>query len=295
MTYDSSGRLASWTTDRGTASATYDPSTGLPSTAIDPSGQAVAYGFASGSARFAALVGAGLGDRRDDPRPSGRTVAESIDGAAGEAFTYDPAGQLAGIGQLSLSRDATSGLVTLSDVGPVRTTDTYDGADELTRATTSVAGSIVLDDRYARDALGRISTVVETTPAGSTTMTYAYDGSDRLSSVRVDGRTVETDAYDPAGDRIRTTSTTGTDKARPYDARDRLGNVGRGWLHLGAGRQPRVDQAAVGRHVVSPMTSSATSARYCYPAGTPSGVRRRCRRSSRGTRGRRHPAERLSL
>ncbi len=74
-------------------------------------------------------------------------------------------------------------------LGAVRTVATYDGADQLARTTTSVSGSVVLDDQYTRDALGRIATVAETTPGGTTTTTYAYDGSDRLASVRVNGRT----------------------------------------------------------------------------------------------------------
>ena len=84
-----------------------------------------------------------------------------------------------------------------------------------------MSGSVVLDERYARDALGRITTITETTPSGTSTTTYTYDGSDRLTSVMVDGQLAERDTYDAAGDRTSTTSPAGT-VAATYDARDRL-------------------------------------------------------------------------
>ena len=110
-------------------------------------------------------------------------------------------------------------------LGPVRTVATYDGVDQLARTTTSVSGSVVLDDRYTRDALGRIATVVETTPGGTTTTSYTYDGSDRLASVRVNGRSTETDTYDAAGNRVRSVTPAGS-TVSTYDARDRLMRAG---------------------------------------------------------------------
>ena len=72
------------------------------------------------------------------------------------------------------------------------------------RATTTVKGRTVLDLRYSRDALGRVTSLVETGPAGPTTTTatdYKYNSADLLSQVIVNGRAVETDSYDPAGNR----------------------------------------------------------------------------------------------
>jgi YD repeat-containing protein len=67
---------------------------------------------------------------------------------------------------------------------------------------------------------------VETTPGRTTTTTsYTYDGSDRLASVRVNGRLTETDAYDAAGNRVRSVTPAGS-TVGSYDARDRLTRAG---------------------------------------------------------------------
>ena len=43
--------------------------------------------------------------------------------------------------------------------------------------------------------------LTDTSPGGTTTTAYTYDGSDRLASVTVNGTTIETDGYDAAGNR----------------------------------------------------------------------------------------------
>ena len=84
----------------------------------------------------------------------------------------------------------------------------------------------MLDERYTRDSFGRIKTVSETSRDGkSSTTDYSYDRADRLASVRMMGAIVETDKYDPAGNRIRVVRPSGKVTGK-YDARERVLNWG---------------------------------------------------------------------
>ncbi|WP_181168039.1 RHS repeat protein [Mesorhizobium sp. B2-4-19] len=61
----------------------------------------------------------------------------------------------------------------------VKTSFTYSPTRRwLTRVTTSKGATILLDDQYARDALGRITTITGRTPSDS--WNYGYDDADRL-------------------------------------------------------------------------------------------------------------------
>lgn len=220
VTYDASGRVASWTFDQGTAKVTYDPSTGLQTTSQDPSGEVTTYGYAGAQLDAMHWSGSVAGSVSTTLDPNGRPSGESVDGAPPVGLTYDGAGDLTGVGQLSFTRDQTTGLATGSVLGAVTTGQRYDGANRLIRSTTTASGKVVLDLQYTRDALGRIVGVIQATPSGTTTIRYTFDGSDRLASVQVNGKSVQTDTYDAAGDR---TLATGNSTARgTYDARGRL-------------------------------------------------------------------------
>ena len=220
-TYDASGRIASWTFDVGTGTATYAPSTGLEATSQDPSGEALAYGFAGVQMDALHWTGPLNGSVSVTLDANGRPTAESVDGGAAMGLTYDGSGDLTGLGDLALSRDASTGLITGSSLDVVQTQEQYDGNDQLVRSTTTVAGKTVLDEAYTRDALGRVVRLVETTPSATTTTTYTYDGSDRLATVQVNGKTAEADTYDAAGDRT-SSKAGGTTTNGAYDARGRL-------------------------------------------------------------------------
>jgi RHS repeat-associated protein len=220
--HDAAGRIIGWTFDQGKTTAAYDPSSGLRTQTADPGGVMTAYGYAGSLPDKLAWSGPLNGSVAITLDANGRAAAETVDGSAAMSLAYDGSGDLTGVGGLSLTRDPASGLVTRVTLGAVQTDQQYDANDRLVRGTTTASGKVVLDLRYSRDALGRITTAVETGPDRPTAMTtYAYDGVDRLAQVQVGGRTVETDSYDAAGDRTTVTSSTGTTKAT-YDARDRL-------------------------------------------------------------------------
>jgi YD repeat-containing protein len=135
--------------------------------------------------------------------PDGRVSRETVNGSDHLDFKYDPAGNLTGVGALSLVRDPESGLVTHTATGVVETSQQFDANNQLVRVTTTAAGTWLLDQRYTRDALGRINSVEETGTEGKRITTeYSYDRGGRLEFVRVNGRTIESDSYDPPGNRI---------------------------------------------------------------------------------------------
>jgi len=157
---------------------------------------------------------------------------ERVNGEPGFGFGYDDAGSLTQISELGIVRDATTGRVTSSSVGPIKTDLAFDGNGDLIRSTTSVGPTAgpagrhaLIDDRYSFDALGRIAKVVETADGRTTTTTDTYDAADRLASVSVDGRLVERDAYDAAGNRTQVTGSPGATRAA-YDARNELTSWG---------------------------------------------------------------------
>ncbi|HEY4227980.1 MAG TPA: RHS repeat-associated core domain-containing protein, partial [Candidatus Limnocylindrales bacterium] len=221
LAYDTAGRLVGWTFDAGTGSASYDPTTHLPTEAVDPGGVTTTYGYAGAVVDKLGWSGPLTGSVTVSLDANGRAVSEAAGESAGIALTYDAAGLLTGVAGLALTRDPTSGLVTRTIAGRVQTDQQYDGTNGLVRSTTTVSGKVVDDVRYTRDALGRVATVVETAPSGTTTTSYVYDGADRLTSVKVNGATTETDTYDAAGNRTSVKRPGGTTTAT-YDDRDRL-------------------------------------------------------------------------
>ncbi|HEY8636388.1 MAG TPA: RHS repeat-associated core domain-containing protein [Candidatus Limnocylindrales bacterium] len=221
LTYDNAGRLVATTTDAGKTTLAYDQATGLESSSADPGGVSAAYGYTGSQLTSVRWTGPLTGSVSITIDANGRAVTQTADTAAPLSLTHDAAGDLTSVGGLSLTRDATGGLVTGSSVGTVSTQQEYDAADRLVRSVTTAGGRSVLDLSYTRDALGRIVGVVERSAAGTTTTNYTFEASDRLSAVRVNGKNVETDAYDAAGNRTATTGPSGTTRGA-YDARDRL-------------------------------------------------------------------------
>lgn len=220
--YDSGGRIIRSTFDQGKSTASFDVHSGLRTQAIDPSGVATHYGYAGSRLNRLAWSGPVNGSVSVRLDANGRATQEDLNGSDSLDFGFDAAGNLIGIGPLSLARDATSGLVTRMVLGAVATKQEFDERGRLTRSTTTVGGKVVFDQRYTRDSLGRIKAISESGTDGKTSTTeYSYDRADRLASVRVNGRVVETETYDPAGNRISVARPSGKLPAR-YDPRERL-------------------------------------------------------------------------
>jgi RHS repeat-associated protein len=224
--YDSAGRIASSTFDQGKRTFSYDAHSGLITQASDPSGVDVSYGYTGSAQTSLTWLGSIHGSVATTLDPVGRVAREAVNGSNNIDFIYDPAGNLIGVGQLSLARDPATALVTHTTLGVIETRQEFDEYKQLFRETTAAAGKLLLDVRYTRDALRRITAVTEIFGNGKTSKTeYSYDRAYRLTAVRVNGRETETYHYDPAGNRASLVRAKKNLKAS-YDDRQRLVSFG---------------------------------------------------------------------
>jgi RHS repeat-associated protein len=221
-TRDGAGRITGWAFDQGTATATWDPATGLLAGITAPGSVAVKLAWAGSIAVGWAVSGPVTGSVADTVDALGRVTGIAVNGAASMAQAYDPAGYLTGVGDVTLSRDAATGSVSGASLGVVKTDREYDEQGRLVGIVASSGGVPVLELRYAYDLRDRLTTVTETRSGGTPVRTtYAYDTSGRLAGVSGDGTAVEQDGYDATGNRVTVRSPAGTLKAT-YDDRDRL-------------------------------------------------------------------------
>ena len=232
VSYDAAGHVTGWTGSTGQSTLAWDASKAQESSASDPDGIRVAYAYASGQADGLSWSGPVSGSVSVTLDANGRVTDELVNGQAGFGFGYDDAGNLTQISELGIVRDAKTGRVTSSLVGPITTDQAFDANGALIRSTTSVGPTpgpagrhAIIDDRYSFDALGRIAKVVETTSGRTTTRAYTYDAADRLAAVSVDGRVIERDAYDASGNRTQVAGSSATTRAA-YDARNELTSWG---------------------------------------------------------------------
>lgn len=224
--YDSAGKIISINFDQGQRALSYDSRSGLISQASDPSGVKTSYGYKGStqtSVRWSGPVSGSVSVALD---ADGHASYETVNGSNNLQFTYDAAGNLSGVGPLSLTRDSASGLVTRTVLGAIETKRQYDENSQLIRLTATAKGKLIFDLRYTRDSAGRIKIATEAAAGGKPSTTeYAYDRADRLASVRVNGHIAEINNYDPAGNRIAIGRSTGKVKGN-YDARGRLLSLG---------------------------------------------------------------------
>jgi RHS repeat-associated protein len=221
LAYNRAGELTGLNFDQGTASASYNAITGLLSQAKDPDGVTTTFGYSGGLGDKLSWSGPVRGLVTDKYDANGLPVSETVDGGPAINFAYNGADNLTAVGPLAINQDAATGLITGSELGAVHTAYQYNADDWLMRVRTTVKGGTVLDLRYSRDVLGRVTSVVETGPKGSTTTGYNYNSADLLANVTVNGRTVETDSYDAAGNRT-TLSTPAGSALASYNADNEL-------------------------------------------------------------------------
>jgi YD repeat-containing protein len=104
-----------------------------------------------------------------------RLASQSVNGDQTVSFTYDADNLLTGVGALTLTRDAQTGLITNSALGTITDTRSYNAADELLNYQISANGADLLSWEYTRDQVGRITQKVETIGGATDTYTYTYD------------------------------------------------------------------------------------------------------------------------
>jgi YD repeat-containing protein len=125
-------------------------------------------------------------------------------------------------GEISLTRNLSTGLLTGTQLGNVTTQRTYNTFGELASETASYQGNVLSQVQYSRDKLGRIISQVKTSEGVTTTLEYSYDLAGRLVEVKQNGVVTESYEYDANGNRIQAMTSSQGMVMGSYDDQDRL-------------------------------------------------------------------------
>jgi RHS repeat-associated protein len=219
--YDSAGRLSSTTTPTETITYSYDTNTGNLSSASINGGEAVAYGYNGPLPTSSALTGTVSGTVSRVYNNNFWVTSESINGGNTVNFTYDNDGLITKAGALTLKLDPKDGLIKGSTLGSVTDSLTYDTFGELIGYAAKHGTTVLYNEKYTRDADGRISGKAETIGGKKNAYTYSYDAAGRLTGVKKNGVGLSSYTYDSNSNRLSATTSSGT-VTGTYDAQDRL-------------------------------------------------------------------------
>jgi YD repeat-containing protein len=148
----------------------------------------------------------------------------TVNDASSVTFSYDDDGLLIGagsaVGAMTVARDANTGMVTGTALGNVATANAYNGFAELSSLSVAASGANPLSQTMERDALGRITHIVESAQGVPHDLQYAYDSVGRLVSAVRDGVTTAY-GYDANGNRTYVQVGVGLPVIATFDAQDR--------------------------------------------------------------------------
>jgi RHS repeat-associated protein len=235
LSYDSAGRRTSVVTPTATIGYTYDATTGNLAGVSVGGGEGLAYTYNGPlltSSTWTGTVAGSVGRSYDNNfRPVGETIGTS--GAVAVSYGYDADGLLtsaqAGSGSMSLTRSATNGFLTATQLGTVADSFTYDQYGELT-GYSAAAGSPLYSYTNTFDALGRVTARSETIGGTTTQFAYQYDLAGRLTAVSMNGMRVSEYRYDADSNRTLGATASGVSRGR-YDKQDRM--IAYGHAHYG--------------------------------------------------------------
>lgn len=219
--YDGAGRLATLDFSRGRITYTYDPMTGKLASVGSPDGVTLTYTYDGSLLTRTTWTGpvAGTVERTYDN--DFRVISEKVNGETPVTYQYDADGLLIRAGDLTITRDPQTGLVTGTTLGVVTTADVYNAFGELIRQEARISGNPVFAADYTRDLLGRITRKVEVIEGAAGTWDYTYDPAGRLQEVHRNGARLSRYEYDANGNRTTHVTPSETITAT-YDEQDRL-------------------------------------------------------------------------
>ncbi len=225
VTYDKGGRPTGVTTQRGTTAITYRTGTRDPITVTTPEGNRLSYGYDGYLLTSATWSGEVNGSVQWAYDSDFRPREERVNGSQPMAFSYDGDGLLVGVGDLTVTRDAMSGLLRATSLGSVTTTLDYNEFGEPAAASAAFEVSPFWQAQYVRDKLGRIVEKVEMLGGVTSTYNYFYDLPGHLMRVEKNGAVLAEYTYDSNGNRLSYNGTFGS-AAAIYDDQDRLLSYG---------------------------------------------------------------------
>jgi RHS repeat-associated protein len=280
-----SGRRQTWTTDAngrisgvadpaGTTSIGYAGTTMLPNllrrtpTGGTAQDLAMTYdGALQTGATFSGPAAGTFGYRYGDDL---LLTGIRIDGGAELAITYNRDGQRTAYGPWSITRGGPNGDPTRMANGTWALGLTFDNLGRTATRTYTVGTKEVYKLALTHDNAGRLRRIAETVEGTATTYDYAYDVDGQLTEVKRNGAVVESYAYDPNGNRIRSV-VGGTTETATFDDQDRLlkrGSVAYqfdadGWM---TGRGNDRFTYSVAGELLQAKLANGTEVRYGYDA-----------------------------
>src|SRR5690606_3502536 len=230
-----SGRLATLGLERGALDFEYEPQSGELESITTPEGNQLEYSFDGplwlGTTWTGAVSGSVSADYDENLWLSELSVTAGSQSSV-VGFTHDDDGLLLLAGELALSRDATTGLVTGASIGSINSSFAHNAFGELISLRTDAAEgallsqglSQILSQVLSRDRLGRITALTETVAGETRELSFEYDSVGRLIEATDEG-VVTRYEYDPNGNRTELTSD-GREVRAEYDAQDRIQSHG---------------------------------------------------------------------
>ena len=223
--YDAAGRASGVTFDRGTVTFGYSPTTGNLMGMRAPTGDSLTFMYDGSLPTEVRWVGSVSGRVGVAYNNDFRVATQTLNGADAVTFGYDRDGFLRSAGALRLGWSLTSGLPFADTLGPVRGAYQYTSRGELKGYHVVRSGTTLSGTGYARDSLGRITQLFDTTQGTPTRWSYVYDSVGRFAADSVNGAIFHVFTYDANGNRLTLTSSNGTVNYG-YDAQDRLLSAG---------------------------------------------------------------------
>ena len=200
IVYDTFGRLEAVNASDGTSRDTaYNGTTGQVTSVTSDEGNVLTFGYdgflttsVTWSGQVAGSVEYNYAQDPDDPAntTTDLLVTEvTINGADPVRYLYDDDLLLSGAGDLSISRNLSSGFVEGTSIGRVDSTMTYTDFAELQDLTytDTTSATVLYDADFVYDDLGRIEQMVETVGGVTTTFDYEYSPVGELTDVYANG------------------------------------------------------------------------------------------------------------
>jgi len=219
--YDDGGRLETTTLARGVIRYAYDPDSGSLSRATSPAGS-VDYDYDGGLIKTIEWSGLVAGQITQTFDNFFRLNSRSVNADPAVNFSYDNDSLILTAGDLSITRNAVTGLIESTSIGNVTDSWLYNEFGELDFYSYAYSDSDVFSLDYSRDKLGRITQSVEVLSGSTITYDYDYEENGRISVVKKNGNTIASYEYDDNGNRSSYTDAADIATTATYDDQDRL-------------------------------------------------------------------------
>lgn len=222
--YDPAGRLQNTQFSRGTVSYSYNATSGQLTGITAPGNVNLGFQYKGDLLTGENWSGALTGNVQRTYDAGYRTASISVNNTPIN-YQYDADNAPTRAGALTLAYQPTSGLLANTTLGNINDSFGYNTFGELQSYRATVGATPLFQTSYARDSLGRITTLTETITNTTNLYVYGYDAAGRLATVIRNGAQIASYSYDANGNRTNTSDSRGT-FAGSYDNQDRLLSYG---------------------------------------------------------------------